>query len=333
MKTLSQLAPIDERSMGMTRGGESGHFSDSTIVFAPRVFERIMYYVQAARGEIGGFGRVETVKRRINGVDDRQTVDFHITEAVILKQAASGGYCEIDADAILKFADQRRKAGDDPSAFWLWWHSHSDFSVFMSGTDIATLKNLSRDRAALGVCFNRYGQMHGEYHNGYFSERLLTVVRPLDHKSPLRRQCADEVRRLVRPYVAPVVEYTPRVRVRDDAPWDKWTDYDLYGFGATEKDKRRADKLEPIPAWEREMIAQAEALESAEREARMAVDTLKKHKEGALDDAKTAEDGLFETKRHYKSEALKRVRGVFNWVRGRGFVRRADALENGDRDY
>ena len=256
MKSITQLAPaIDERAERV-HIGRGASYSESMAVIAPRIYERIMYYVQAARGEIGGFARVEWVKRRIPGVSEgrARTTDFHVVDACILPQYASGGYCHIDENAMSAWISGMHKRDEDASAWSCWWHSHNDFAAFMSGTDHATLKSLSANTPIIGICFNRYGQMHAEYHSGAYGQEIAATVRPLDVTSAERTVCARQVRRMVRRWNPPAIKW-------EDAPATPAPDKEAaalvpINYGIADADYYGA--YGDIPAWERAMIADYE---------------------------------------------------------------------------
>ena len=275
---------IDERADQPHYGRSGPSYTNSMVVVAPLIWQRILHYVQSAKGEIGGFARVEWVKRRIPGVSDRATTDFHITEAVILPQYATSGYCHIHDDAMAAFVHSKQKRGEDVSEWSCWWHSHSDFNVFMSGIDRGTLKALSQNTPIIGLCFNRYGQVHGEYHHGYFDEQIAVTTRPLDMKSPLRRRAVIEVRRMVSDY-QPERESLRVVEIKSRAPI------------ITDGERTREYGLIEAPEWEKRMIRDYELSQETEeeRELRAINDSLNKGREANADRAdrteQTADDG------------------------------------------
>lgn len=196
--------PIDERTLAPIKRGPS--FADPMIVIDLKVYQQIMYWVQAAPGEVSWFGRAVKKVREINGVANvGQVEDWHIIEVRLFEQECSSGYTHIDGEVLSRFVVELAKEGKDHSKWNHWGHSHSDFDVFMSGIDDRAAWSLSKVNPCLSVVFNRYGQMHGRIDHGFIQREMLATVRPLDTHSAKRiksnQQIKDKVKEFV--YVRP----------------------------------------------------------------------------------------------------------------------------------
>lgn len=101
------------------------------VYISKEMYNLMCQYILATDLEISGFGKVE----RING-------DLHITDIKIFEQEVTGGTTDLDLDNIAKFLMELNTAGEDPSKYKLWWHSHNTMSAFFSGTDTSTIDEL-----------------------------------------------------------------------------------------------------------------------------------------------------------------------------------------------
>lgn len=113
------------------------------ILMPHEVYQKIMFWVQKADFEVSGMG---------NASFDPKTGVFQIHDACLIKQEGTGGTTDIEPEALAKAMYDLR---DAPGQMSFWWHSHVDMSVFMSGTDVATCKELGKNGWCLAMVFNR----------------------------------------------------------------------------------------------------------------------------------------------------------------------------------
>ena len=118
----------------------------STLYILPRALKRVMYYAQAADGEVSGLGTI--VKR-----DGKYIVD----DVFLLEQESSGADTELNPEAISTLMVDMMKKNEDPSKLKFWWHSHVNMGVFWSGTDDACAETLSRE-FAFSLVVNKAGE-------------------------------------------------------------------------------------------------------------------------------------------------------------------------------
>lgn len=90
-------------------------------------------YARSVDTEIAGFGEVELLHGR-----------YYITDTYIFPQKASGGYVELDGEALTNWMRDCAKKGQHErvAKSRLWWHSHVNMSCFRSVTDNDTVERL-----------------------------------------------------------------------------------------------------------------------------------------------------------------------------------------------
>lgn len=117
---------------------EAGQIS---VEICAEVYEKVMHWIQKAKGEVSGLGKIEMV----NGV-------FRVTSACLIQQKNTGASTEMTAEAIGKAMFELK---DEPGHLNWWWHSHVDFSVFWSGTDMDTIHELGKHGWFLSTVLNK----------------------------------------------------------------------------------------------------------------------------------------------------------------------------------
>lgn len=106
------------------------------------VYRKIMYWVDKAPGEISGLGKVQIL----------EDGSFLVSSAILCKQVNTGTSTDIDATDLSKAMFALK---DEPGELRFWWHSHANMEVFWSGTDWATIKELSSQGWFLSMVFNK----------------------------------------------------------------------------------------------------------------------------------------------------------------------------------
>lgn len=138
---------------------------DIKVEIDRETYEKIMYWVDRASGEVSGLGKVEMV----DGI-------FRVTSAVILKQKNTGVTTELDAASVSKAMFELK---DEPGHLNFWWHSHVDMDVFWSGTDIQTIHELGKHGWFLATVFNKRREMRSAYYqkgNNFMPEILVDKI-------------------------------------------------------------------------------------------------------------------------------------------------------------
>jgi len=107
-------------------------------------YNKMMFYVMNAPGEVGGYGKVS---RRGNS--------FLIEDVIVLEQSNGHSHNHISQDAIFRFMNQMRKRGLSTEGYNLSWHSHNDFGAFFSGEDKEHIESLANSRFTLSIVTNK----------------------------------------------------------------------------------------------------------------------------------------------------------------------------------
>jgi len=112
------------------------------IVIEDLVYQKIMYWVdKAGNFEISGLGNVI--------VEDGNII---VTDAILLTQENTSVETDISGEDISRAMYHLK---DCPGELKWWWHSHVDMDVFWSGTDLATIEELSSQAWFAATVFNQ----------------------------------------------------------------------------------------------------------------------------------------------------------------------------------
>jgi len=108
------------------------------------VWNKLLNYVKAAEGEVGGLLRVKVKGENI-----------FIDKCELLAQTAGMAHFELDEEALADFMIKNKK---QMKHYKGWWHSHVNMGTFFSGTDDETF-NLMANMGGLcvGVVMNKKG--------------------------------------------------------------------------------------------------------------------------------------------------------------------------------
>lgn len=128
-------------------------FPSSELILPINVYNKMLAYAQCSPGEISGFGKI------IISADAQGVEKATVTEVRIFKQKVTGAHTTIEEDTLHKWLMNLVKTDEDPSQWNLWWHSHYNFGVFFSGTDAATISQLSKQSTLFSLCINQAGDM------------------------------------------------------------------------------------------------------------------------------------------------------------------------------
>ena len=177
----------------------------TTLYIDPTVMKRIMYYTQAADGEVSGLGTL--IK------DDKGR---HVVNKVfLLEQESSGADTELNPEAISKLMTEMIGKNEDPATLKFWWHSHANMGVFWSGTDDTCAETLSRE-FAFSLVVNKAREMRCRL-DLYAPFRItfdgVKVTELIQEDQNLKEECEKEVKEKVK---------TPGEK------WKNWNDKDHY---------------------------------------------------------------------------------------------------------
>lgn len=117
------------------------------------IYEKVMYWIDKADFEVSGFGTV---------LYDAKTGTFVVQDACLLKQEGGAAHTDIDANALGKLMYEIHKRKIPGELKW-WWHSHVNMSVFWSGTDKETIRDLGKNGWIVATVLNKKQEMRSAF--------------------------------------------------------------------------------------------------------------------------------------------------------------------------
>lgn len=114
------------------------------IKITQKAYNKMMFWVLNAPGEVSGYGHVE-----------RDGNSFLIDDVLILEQQNGGSHSYISEEATYRFMLMLKKRGLQNKIFRLWWHSHNDFGAFYSGTDHSQIESLANSQFNVSIVTNK----------------------------------------------------------------------------------------------------------------------------------------------------------------------------------
>ncbi len=136
---------------------ESNNDSMANVSFAPSieisedVYKKIMYWIEKSDFEISGLGKIMV---------DKESNTIRVIDACLIKQENSAASTDLDAAAVGKAMFLLK---DAPGDLRFWWHSHVNMGVFWSGTDQATIKQISTHGWFVSTVFNKKREMKSAF--------------------------------------------------------------------------------------------------------------------------------------------------------------------------
>jgi hypothetical protein len=154
-------------------------------------WEKFWAYIDIAKGEIGGLGKMEISPGFLT-----------VSDIFVFEQSASAAHFVLDPAALSKFGRGILERGEKLMQYRLWWHSHAEFAVGWSpDKDEVTIERLSRETFLVSIVGNKNAEMATRYdiqtpfhlviHN--FGAQILTVPEKLDLNA-LEDEVASKVR-------------------------------------------------------------------------------------------------------------------------------------------
>ena len=105
------------------------------VIFPVKQFQKLRAYVESVSTEISGLGKIKRVDN-----------NFIVEELEILDQVVTDGYTMLKKNAYGDFMDKKMVAGEDLSAWKLWWHSHGTVhDAYFSSMDQLTIKDADNE--------------------------------------------------------------------------------------------------------------------------------------------------------------------------------------------
>jgi hypothetical protein len=161
------------------------------IVFTPKAYQKLKYFVANTRNEISGIGKSKFL--------DNETIIIQDVE--ILDQENTGGSTVLDEGAMARFLNENI----DESEHWnIWWHSHADMGAFWSLTDDNTIEETTGGNYLISLVVNRSMKMLARF--DLFNPLRLTLElniykskgRPRESKQYLINYCQRRIKKCVK---------------------------------------------------------------------------------------------------------------------------------------
>ena len=191
----------------------------TTLYVDPTVMKRIMYYTQAADGEVSGLGTL--IK------DDKGR--YVVNQVFLLEQESSGADTELKPEAISKLMTDMINRKEDPSTLKFWWHSHASMGVFWSGTDDSCAETLSKE-FAFSLVVNKAREMRCRldlYNPFRITFDGVKVTEIVQEDVNLKEECEKEVKEKVK---SPG-QYWKNWHDKDHGGYPGYDDYGCAGYG------------------------------------------------------------------------------------------------------
>jgi hypothetical protein len=125
---------------------------NTTLWIPPKFHQELMFYIHKCDTEVGGYGRIEFVKK-----DNHIFVD----EIYLMPQVVEPAECTLSAEGLaLLYEDLIEKGEEDKiGSINLWWHSHVDMGVSPSGQDEKHISEWPGNHL-VSLIINRSGKMY-----------------------------------------------------------------------------------------------------------------------------------------------------------------------------
>lgn len=150
------------------------------LCFEPTAYEKMMYYVQLAEGEISGLGKIRYVESANTRFYDEDKI--MVEDIALFTQRCSGGGTTLNEESLAKFIVSLARKKQDPHEWRLWWHSHADFGASWSGIDEAAITKLTTEEGSelMSVCADKSYHLiaRRDTHGGKRYERMDTRIMP-----------------------------------------------------------------------------------------------------------------------------------------------------------
>ena len=166
--------------------------TDTTIHLSQEIYDKMLAYTQASKGEISGWGKTKVTK---DAYGDKIVT---IVDIRLFKQRVQSVHTSLDGEALTKFYIEMANTDENMSHWNHWWHSHNDMPAGFSSIDDDTIKKL-KPKVLYSTCINKTGDIVGrvDTHEGVETEDVeVRVERTIDVN--LQKACAIEVKEKVK---------------------------------------------------------------------------------------------------------------------------------------
>lgn len=112
------------------------------IIFSPKAYQKIKYFVRNTPHEISGMGKSRFIDNKTILVQDIE----------ILKQENSFADTILDEAAMAEFLQEKI---EESESWNIWWHSHADMASFWSVTDEQTIEETTGGNYLISLVINK----------------------------------------------------------------------------------------------------------------------------------------------------------------------------------
>lgn len=249
------------------------------ITMSVDIRNELLAYVKHYKTEVSGCGMVEVINHTIKSGDkdkpDSIQVEYKITEVFLpSKQDNSGASTDIDSETIHELMHSLLAQGKDTQKLKLHWHSHSDFSVFHSGTDTDNYETLNNKDFLVSLVLNHQEDILGRI--DYYTPFVCNIVGvPVYIDIPIPESIDEKVKLNIEALDKYIKENesksitTTRYSSIDDwrlksGNWRGYSGYDDYGYyGDSWEDNKELEKLNEqgkLNWWEEEELMERQAI-------------------------------------------------------------------------
>lgn len=116
------------------------------VTIEREIYEKLMFYVRKADKEISGIGKAY-----------RYEDSIVVYDAILSDCINSATQTDIDELSMAKSMVELDIQSDE---YLVWWHSHVNMGTTLSGTDVATTKQIGSNGACVSLVLNKKGEVN-----------------------------------------------------------------------------------------------------------------------------------------------------------------------------
>lgn len=152
-----------------------------------KAYHKMYAFCQAAKGEVSAWGKTE-----IKGDTVR------VLDVKLIEQDATVGTVDLKLDGLADFMyDLAISYPKDYTKWNFWFHTHTNFSVFWSGTDEANIQSHSQKMPLVSLVMNKQGDMLARIDLGGKRKNFDRIVVLPTGRAKLSGQYKRQVKRMV----------------------------------------------------------------------------------------------------------------------------------------
>lgn len=164
------------------------------IIFSPKAYQKIKYFVRSTEDEISGLGKSKII-------DNHRIV---IQDIEILNQENGGSHTILEEKAMAEFINDKIRNDEDIVSWNVWWHSHANFGTFWSNQDETTIEETTGAPYLISIVTNRDLNMLSRI--DFFKPLRLTMNldvfkskgRPRESKKYLIQYCERKIKKCIK---------------------------------------------------------------------------------------------------------------------------------------